>query len=75
MKKVFFAITASLVIVACNGKKETTETSGNSDSAAVEAPATTSETTVSADTNAATPDSAAAKAKEDSIIKAHGHKH
>ncbi|MDX8572229.1 hypothetical protein OZ666_11095 [Elizabethkingia sp. HX QKY] len=75
MKKVFFAITASLVIVACNGKKETTEVSGNSDSVAAETPAATSETTVSVETNEAAPDSAATKAKEDSIVKAHGHKH
>lgn len=69
MKKIFLTIiTASLVIIACNGKKETTNAYGNSDSVTVE-------NTLPTEQKNPAPDSAAIKAKEDSLVKAHGHKH
>lgn len=75
MKNIFLAITASLTIVACNDKKETTETTGNPESQSVSNPDSASEVTQSLNENTPVLDSATLKAKEDSIIKAHGHKH
>ncbi|MDN5479290.1 MAG: hypothetical protein L0G39_20375 [Chryseobacterium sp.] len=75
MKITYIILAASLLAVACNNKKDTIQTTGNSDSTAAMTPATTSETNATVEENTIPKDSATLKAKEDSIIKEHGHKH
>jgi hypothetical protein len=73
MKKIFLIIATSLVLFACNSKNETKETSSTLDSGSISSPALKTE--MATEENNSLQDSVAIKAKEDSLVKAHGHKH